>query len=387
MQDRVRVCFSSICEPVHDSNKMSYASLHEGKVPLSNPEILDAEYLVWSGGSVRGISYLGAYFTLRHVFSIHGRDLRAQLKGCSGSSAGALFSLLVCLGCTDQDMWDSVVRVESEKILEDADLTTFSQEWGFNDKHRFILGIKKLLEKYTGNAEITFGELLEVTGKELSVTLARLNDSTVHYHGPRNHPDQPVWKSVAASMSIPVVFTPYRDGDDFYVDGGILDNTPIVFDMSKSIVFLLKNRDSRKITSAVSYLLGTFYLSINALEKLRIEQIDPRHRNRLVWIHTPGCIQSYHFVLSDSDKKSLVMSGARSVFYWLYPDMLSKSILESLVPVILTLGNIKGLELDHQIDPQAEGVEEEDVGGSSDPSEHTLQPEQSTQSQIAPPLQ
>jgi NTE family protein len=48
----------------------------------------------------------------------------------------------------------------------------------------------------------------------------------IEYFTPQSHPDLPLATAVRASMSIPVLFKPIKIGQNFYCDGGTLNNNP-----------------------------------------------------------------------------------------------------------------------------------------------------------------
>lgn len=92
--------------------------------------------------------------------------------------------------------------------------------------------------------QITFAELLRITGKELVITSTNITAGCPKLFSAKLTPDFPVVEAVCMSMSIPGVFKPtYVDAlvniakgpnDDinksykgFYVDGGALNNIPI----------------------------------------------------------------------------------------------------------------------------------------------------------------
>jgi NTE family protein len=51
-------------------------------------------------------------------------------------------------------------------------------------------------------------------------------------------PDMSVAKAIRASMSLPILYTPVKDGDSLLVDGGLLHNLPLAF-LKEEEIFLL----------------------------------------------------------------------------------------------------------------------------------------------------
>ena len=119
-----------------------------------------------------------------------------------------------------------------------------------------MTGIIKMLNKYLRAK--TFEEL------KIPVFIAASNISKgqIEYFSQGE-----LLKPLVASASIPVLFNPVKINDDYYVDGGLLDNFPIKAiekDAEKIIgvdVCPISYQD--KFTSIKSVAIRSFYLAIN----------------------------------------------------------------------------------------------------------------------------
>jgi len=146
-----------------------------------------------------------------------------------GSSAGSGCALMVALGCSADEITDFSGRVNFNEFLD--------HKWGvFRDAKRVMkeYGIyagAKLRDFYAsvakekvGDGEITFKQLKEKTGMDLTITGSNVNRNEVAYFNAKNTPDMPCADAVRISSSIPFFFAAVEYDDDIYVDGGTLNN-------------------------------------------------------------------------------------------------------------------------------------------------------------------
>jgi NTE family protein len=241
--------------------------------------------LVFQGGSVKGIAYLGALEALEERIDIK------QIKRVAGTSAGSLSAGLLAIGCDLARVKEELLNFSFKDILDDkpGDIPTRENVLKSVSKHQegksgFFSKIPakmvkipigtRLVEQYgvyegeyirkwmediiqkqvstlTGGAysgkNLTFGELHDLALKypgvfrDLVVVGANLSKEkkmVFSYLNPETK-EVIISDAIRISMSIPYLFKPHHiyykhDGDreierrrDFLVDGGIYENYPI----------------------------------------------------------------------------------------------------------------------------------------------------------------
>jgi len=153
--------------------------------------------LTLSGGFVKGVAHAGLLKAL-------------EFKGISpsfvaGASTGALIGLLYCAGYTPDEIkevalslsWKSIVRPSLKGGL-------FS-----------LSGLKRKLLDLVG--DLSFSEL------KIPLGVAVVNLRTLKLEFVT---EGKVVDYVIASCSIPPLFSPYRMGNDYYIDGGVRSSMP-----------------------------------------------------------------------------------------------------------------------------------------------------------------
>jgi NTE family protein len=325
--------------------------------------------LVFEGGGVRGIAYVGALEVLDN------EGILKNIKRVAGTSAGAMVAVLVGLNYTASEISEVLWSLNFQKFLDDSfgcarDFDRLINEYGWYKGDFFRNLMADLIKDKTGNGEATFKDLAKakkyrdiyLIGADLSTGFSKVfcNDKT---------PNVKVADAARVSMSIPLFFRAVNginnDGH-IYVDGGLLDNYPIkVFDRA-SYVSKQKNERtteyyektnkslSKKYGEIDRYVYNKETLGFRLDSKEEIEKfINPNmvmpvkndikslfsytkalvttlidfqnnvhlHSDdwqRTIYIDTLG-VNSTDFGISDSKKKKLVESGitnTKKYFMW-----------------------------------------------------------------------
>lgn len=196
--------------------------------------------LVFEGGGVKGIAYVGALEVLQEerIFS--------KIKRVAGTSAGAIVAVLVGLGYTPQEIKEIMWNLNFKNFMDDSwglvqDTQRLIEKFGWYKGDFFRQWIGQLIEKKTGNSEATFADVKAMKEKKsfLDIYLIGTNLSTgfSECFSAEHTPRVCLADAARISMSIPLFFAAVRNfRNDVYVDGGLLDNYPIkIFDRSKYV--------------------------------------------------------------------------------------------------------------------------------------------------------
>lgn len=151
------------------------------------------------GGGARGFCHLGVMKALE--------EKGFTINAISGVSAGAIAGAFYCAGVSPNETLD---------ILKEKRFFDFSRIHLPIDGLLSLEGLEDQLNKAIPTKNI---EDLETP---LYVAVTNLNDGDIEY---KNH--GPLGKTVLASASLPVLFSPVTMEGKQYVDGGVLDNFPV----------------------------------------------------------------------------------------------------------------------------------------------------------------
>jgi len=217
-------------------------------------DILKVNTLVFEGGSVKGLAYVGALEALHQQTNVNGTSLLNQIEHVSGTSAGSIVALLVALGLNLNQIKYVMDTTNFSRFEDVSSFYAYGRlgkgaaiyRNGYLCEGQAFMGwVRALIKQYTGSEETTFAQLREMHRKDLHVYAVRINDSQVITFNADKTPEMSVALAVRMSMSIPIFFKPVRvheeinsdgevtnvrldekQGTTYYVDGGVKANYP-----------------------------------------------------------------------------------------------------------------------------------------------------------------
>ncbi|MDH4320235.1 MAG: patatin-like phospholipase family protein [Desulfobulbaceae bacterium] len=313
--------------------------------------------LIFEGGGVKGIAYVGALGVLAD------RQITAGIERVGGTSAGAINAVLLGLGYTPQETQDVLWALDFNDFKDDSwgvirDAERLVEQYGWYKGDFFRQWIGKLIEQKTGNSEATFADLeamREQRGfKSLYLVGTNLSTSFSEVFSAEHTPRICIADAARISMSIPLFFAAKRSmRGDVYVDGGVLDNYPVkLFDRKKyldsqnfaepdyyqkinaamaaaarpvsdyvynkeTLGFRLDTKEEialfrdhaepphKKIDNFMEYTLALINAIVEAQQNSHLHSDDWA---RTIYIDTLG-VKTTDFDLSDDKKRELVQSG------------------------------------------------------------------------------
>jgi len=323
--------------------------------------------LVFEGGGVKGIAYIGAMQVLKE------EGVLTAIEKVGGTSAGAINATLFALGFSVAEQRNILNRLNFNNFMDDSrgvirDTDRLLNKFGWFKGDFFHKWVSKHIKKKLGDANATFEHLKAAKKPDLYVYGTNLSTRFGEVFSFEHTPKVRIADAVRISMSIPLFFASVRNPrDDVYVDGGVLDNYPVkLFDrqkyvdpanQSKMVVkkeyyekenkkFLKKHPssspyiynketlgfrlDSKQEIGVFRYgaepaheKIDDFFDYIKALISTMMESQANSHLHsddwhRTIYIDSLG-VKTTEFDLSDAKKKKLEASGAKGAteyFKW-----------------------------------------------------------------------
>ncbi len=195
--------------------------------------------LIFEGGVVRGIAYLGALQVLED------KGILKPIQRVGGTSAGAINAVLLGLNYSIPEMKEILFDLDFKEFLDDSfgiirDTYRTITKFGFYKGDKFYNWISELIKEKTGNPKSTFKDLQknrkQNSFKDMYFIGANLSTGFAEVYSHEDvHINMPIADAVRISMSIPLFFAAKRNlRRDVIVDGGLLNNYPIkLFDRKK----------------------------------------------------------------------------------------------------------------------------------------------------------
>jgi len=227
--------------PEFDRLKKQFHNAMNMRPPVTN--------LVFKGGGIRGVAYLGAL----QVFDQYG--LLDGLKRVGGTSAGSLTALLLSMRLSIESIEKTLASIEFPSMAQEIDsrdghglvknivpdtacLQRFRSRFGWYSNENMYKTIQEIVASgCKGNGRATFADFEKMGHRSLFIVASNVSRFQREVFSVKTTPNIAVADAALMSSSIPIFFEPVRfDGQkvgegDYYVDGGLYDNYPIhVFD-------------------------------------------------------------------------------------------------------------------------------------------------------------
>ena len=186
--------------------------------------------LVFEGGGVKGIAYVGALEVLER------EGILQNVKRVAGTSAGAMMAVLVGLRYTVDEVKEILWDLNFKKFMDSSfgivrDTKRLLEEYGWYKGDYFRNKMVEYIKGKTGDGEITFRKLADTHQyRDIYLVGADLSTGTSVVFSADDTPDVVVADAARISMSIPLFFASMKGGekkDHILVDGGLLDNYSI----------------------------------------------------------------------------------------------------------------------------------------------------------------
>lgn len=189
------------------------------------------ENLVLEGGGEKAMAHIGALLKLEEF------GILQKIKRFAGTSAGSLFAGLLAAGFTAQEIKTIGPTLDFSELCHNGMFYSmykiFSYEgYGIHSSDKIEKQIVNILATRDIGKDITLRELFEKTGKDLVIVTSNINREKGVYLHHSQYPNVKLVEAMLCSIGIPVLFRSHvknyvGNTNDYYLDGGIVDNYPI----------------------------------------------------------------------------------------------------------------------------------------------------------------
>ena len=204
-----------------DKQLLNQSEVSRQDKSLSNLiKILDINTLVVSGGAMKGLLFIGIIKLLIEY------NIIKKIKYFFGTSFGSILVTCLVLGWD----YDEINRITTKfpiGIIINYDIDNFIENYGLVSKVTYETLYKKIITYKGYDANITFKQLYNRTGKELNMIVYDLKNSETIVVNYKTFPDLMVWEGLYMTTALPVLVPPYEYQGNFYIDGGVVENFSI----------------------------------------------------------------------------------------------------------------------------------------------------------------
>jgi NTE family protein len=172
--------------------------------------------------------------------------------------------------------------------IEPEDILLFPMTLGLNSGETVDKLITSILHQKGFDKDISFLELAKKTKMTFRCYATDLQKSKIKEMSVLTTPAMLVRTAVRASMSLPIMYSPVKEGDSLLVDGGLLHNLPLVFlteaeiQETLGVLFVSEESTPKPIESVLDFFK---YIYDGALMMRNVPYIQ-KYKERLILIDT-----------------------------------------------------------------------------------------------------
>lgn len=215
-----------------------------------------------SGGGIKGFAFIGAleYLEKNNFININ------EIKNFIGTSAGSMTALFLTLGYTCSNIKAFILEFDFNKIQSDINIDNLLLNFGIDNGEKIILLLQEFIEYKFNVKDLTFEEHYKLTNKKLSIIGTNYTKGIEANFNYETKPKMSVITAIRISCSIPIIFTPVLFENDYYIDGGIINNFPLKYCNSHNTLGIyIKNSCCNKLDSIVSLVMGTVAIILDTI--------------------------------------------------------------------------------------------------------------------------
>lgn len=276
--------------------------------------------LAFCGGGFYGYSEVAAIKELEN-FKEH-----FDIQNIIGTSVGSITACMYAIGYSPSEMTKALFELDFDGLIKDTTFTYYNlwENFGMYQASKLEQVIEEFIRIKTNIKYCTFAQI----DKNLTVVATNLNLQKPVIFSKETTPNMIVSKAIRLSIGYPGVMTPVLYEGDFYSDGGLFMNYPIVsysddeLEETLGITFSSFN-ENRDGTLKERVEIKDIYQYIGAVTRtlcraLYTTQITEKHFKRSIVIHINENVTSMQFGLTLDQKKRIYDCGTRAVQEQIY---------------------------------------------------------------------
>lgn len=283
--------------------------------------------LVFSGGGIKGIAFIGALKVLNQY------NILTHIDTYLGCSAGAIIALLVSLGYKHQELYRLFTKLNFANY-QDLKMEQFLEKKGMDTGNKIIRLFSLIAGRKGMSSEATFEEHFKLTNKKLIMVGSNITRNRIKYFSVDETPHAKVMDALRITISYPYIFQPVIWENELYVDGGLLNHFPIKYfgeDCQDVLGIMLHDRILIEDRQNINESLEDYTLSIlSAVADNLVELVTQGMEGKYIQIDIKN-LHSMNFQKAESEKLNIYQAGIDRTYKFFeekYKDIYQKYLLK-----------------------------------------------------------
>lgn len=286
--------------------------------------------LCFSGGGIKGISFLGAINYLEEVEFINLKNINNYV----GTSVGSIMSFLFILGYSAKELIDFSEKFDFKKFQIEINCNNFLSNLGIDSGIKIMTAIKTFLKERFDVDDITFIDLFNLTNKNFKVITTNYSTSKLEIFSHQETPNVSVLLAIRMSISVPFIFTPVKHNNHYYVDGGISCNFGLFYCNRETTLGLMFHNETKinELDTFTNYFKNICKVFMLSSTQHLLDFYDDKGGYNILKII---CSQknSFEFSINNEKINSLLNDGKESSEKY-YNNFVVSDILENMILII-----------------------------------------------------
>ena len=267
-------------------------------------------FVIFGGGGIRGVSYVGAYKALL--------ENNIKITDYAGSSNGSVFATLCAVGYNLEEIKKFFCSISIE-FFKDINFN-FGNQIALSKGELLLEWMRDKVEKQFYKNAYKKGQMPPVKFKDIKEDLiiysTDLTNNKYHEFSKECTPEAEIALAVRASVSMPGLFKPLDINDNMIVDGDLAKSWPL-WRLSKTLSnkkerileFRLEDtRNKREINTALDYLNAVYNTISGFATDYIIDLYGEKDKFDYIKIDTDN-ISVMDFMIPDSKKNEMIETG------------------------------------------------------------------------------
>ena len=183
------------------------------------------QHIVLSGGAYRGLYEIGC---LNYLYNQSFYQFK-NIKSVHGTSIGGFLGSIICLNMDWNELTNYFIQRPWHKIttISPSMFLDVIHKKGLLDTAVLDKAMIPLLNSCDIDKDVTLIDFYNKTGIELYLYTIPINLYECISLSYKTHPQLPLLKAIQMTCAMPYIFQPVEYNDEYYIDGGLLNNYPI----------------------------------------------------------------------------------------------------------------------------------------------------------------
>lgn len=267
--------------------------------------------LVFCGGGTRCLVFLQTLVELERAQRL------THVKEYWGASAGALLASLLAISKSASNVKNVMFSADYMKFrnIDVSNILNINTTWGLDDGSSLVEEIERMFELMEPGSKTK--TLADISG--LNIVVADLNTHDTVVCNAESYPSLRVVDAIRASMSLPIMFRPYKHAETghYWVDGGLRAHFP--WDLlpddaarAEALGFTFIRSWSGGPKTFTEYLFSMIHFD----EPKKMQQQRKDWSNNILWYPSPP-FPAWYVRLCKEDYTLIESYGQRMADEWL----------------------------------------------------------------------